>query len=52
MIIRGGYNVYSREVEDVLYEHPTIREAAVVGIPHDKWGEEVGAAVVLRGARR
>jgi long-chain acyl-CoA synthetase len=47
LIIRGGYNVYPREVEEVLYEHPKIREAAVVGVPHDKWGEEIGAAVVL-----
>jgi len=46
LIIRGGYNVYPREVEEVLYEHPKIREAAVVGVPHDEWGEEVGAAVV------
>ncbi len=47
MIIRGGYNVYPREVEELLYEHPAIREAAVVGVPHPEWGEEVGAAVVL-----
>jgi long-chain acyl-CoA synthetase len=47
LIIRGGYNVYPREVEEVLYEHPQIREAAVVGVPHDEWGEEIGAAVVL-----
>ncbi len=47
LIIRGGYNVYPREVEEVLYEHPKIREAAVVGIPHDEWGEEIGAVVVL-----
>jgi long-chain acyl-CoA synthetase len=47
LIIRGGYNVYPREVEEVLYEHPMIREAAVVGVPHDEWGEEIGAAVVL-----
>ncbi|MGN6587460.1 MAG: long-chain-fatty-acid--CoA ligase [Solirubrobacterales bacterium] len=47
LIIRGGYNVYPREVEEILYEHPKIREAAVVGIPHDEWGEEIGAAVVL-----
>jgi len=46
MIIRGGYNVYPREVEEVLYEHPKIREAAVLGVPHDQWGEEIGAAVV------
>ena len=47
LIIRGGYNVYPREVEEVLYEHPRIREAAVVGLPDDEWGEEIGAAVVL-----
>jgi long-chain acyl-CoA synthetase len=47
LIIRGGYNIYPREVEEVLYEHPKIREAAVVGVPHDEWGEEIGAAVVL-----
>jgi long-chain acyl-CoA synthetase len=46
MIIRGGYNVYPREVEEVLFEHPKIREAAVVGVPHDEWGEEIGAAIV------
>jgi long-chain acyl-CoA synthetase len=47
LIIRGGYNVYPREVEEVLYEHPMVREAAVLGVPHDEWGEEVGAAIVL-----
>jgi long-chain acyl-CoA synthetase len=48
MIIRGGYNVYPREIEEVLYEHPGVREAAVVAIPHDEYGEEVGAAVALK----
>ncbi len=48
LIIRGGYNVYPREVEEVLYEHPAIQEAAVIGVPHDALGEEVGAAVVLK----
>ena len=48
MIIRGGYNVYPREIEEVLYEHPAVREAAVVGVPHDELGEEVGAAVALK----
>jgi long-chain acyl-CoA synthetase len=48
LIIRGGYNVYPREIEEVLYEHPAVREAAVVGIPHADLGEEVAAAVALR----
>ena len=48
MIIRGGFNVYPRELEEVLYEHPAVREAAVVGLPHDSLGEEVGAAVALK----
>jgi long-chain acyl-CoA synthetase len=47
LIIRGGYNVYPREVEEVLYEHPAVKEAAVVGVPDAALGEEVGAAVVL-----
>jgi long-chain acyl-CoA synthetase len=48
MIIRGGYNVYPREIEEVLYEHPAVSEAAVIGLPHPVLGEEVGAAVVLK----
>jgi long-chain acyl-CoA synthetase len=48
LIIRGGYNVYPREVEEVLYEHPAVQEAAVVAVPDDSLGEEVGAAVVLK----
>ena len=48
LIIRGGYNVYPREIEEVLYEHPAVQEAAVIGVPHDELGEEVGAAVVLK----
>ena len=48
LIIRGGYNVDPREVEEVLYGHPAVQEAAVVGVPDDKMGEEVGAAVVLK----
>ena len=48
LIIRGGYNVYPREIEEVLYEHPAVLEAAVVGTPHPTHGEEVVAAVALR----
>jgi len=48
LIIRGGFNVYPREIEEVLYEHPAVAEAAVIGIPHDSLGEEIGAAVALK----
>jgi len=48
LIIRGGYNVYPREVEEALYEHEAVAEVAVVGVPHDDLGEEVGAAVALK----
>ncbi|MEU1285002.1 long-chain fatty acid--CoA ligase [Kitasatospora sp. NPDC005856] len=48
VIIRGGFNVYPREVEDVLYEHPAVAEATVIGVPHPTHGQEVAAAVVLR----
>ena len=48
MIIRGGYNVYPREIEEVLYEHPGVLEVAVIGLPDEALGEEVGAAVVRR----
>ncbi|MFL6158524.1 MAG: long-chain-fatty-acid--CoA ligase [Marmoricola sp.] len=47
MIIRGGYNVYPREVEEVLMTHPDVSLAAVVGVPHDSHGEEVKAFVIL-----
>jgi long-chain acyl-CoA synthetase len=48
LIIRGGYNVYPREIEEVLYGHPAVASAAVIGIKHQDLGEEVGAAVELR----
>ena len=48
MIVTGGENVYSTEVENVLYMHPKVLEAAVFGVPDEKWGEAVTAAVVLR----
>ncbi|WP_298281811.1 AMP-binding protein, partial [Novosphingobium sp.] len=47
MIVTGGFNVYAREVEDVLVEFPGVRQAAVIGVPHPKWGEAVKAVVVL-----
>ena len=48
LIIRGGYNVYPREVEEVLYTHPSVAEAAVVGMPHASLGEDVKAYVQLK----
>ena len=48
MIIRGGLNVYPREVEEVLYEHPAVAEAAVIGVPDEMFGEEVAAVVTLK----
>jgi long-chain acyl-CoA synthetase len=48
MIVTGGENVYSGEVEAILYQHPAIREAAVFGIPDPKWGEVVMACIVLK----
>jgi len=48
MIITGGLNVYPREVEIVLEDHPSVAEAAVAGVPHKRWGEQVTAWVVLR----
>ncbi|MDJ0788089.1 MAG: long-chain-fatty-acid--CoA ligase [Myxococcota bacterium] len=48
MIVSGGENIYSTEVEEILYKHPGVLEAAVFGVPDEKWGEAVQAAVVLR----
>ncbi len=47
MIVTGGFNVFAREVEDVLVEHPAVRQAAVIGVPDPKWGEAVKAVVVI-----
>ncbi|MEO8297108.1 MAG: long-chain-fatty-acid--CoA ligase [Burkholderiales bacterium] len=47
MIVSGGENVYSAEVENALHKHPAVRECAVIGIPHEKWGEAVHAVVVV-----
>ncbi|MFJ9038150.1 AMP-binding protein [Streptomyces sp. NPDC102406] len=48
MIIRGGENIYPREIEEFLYGHPAIADVQVVGVPHEKYGEEVLACVILR----
>ena len=48
MIISGGLNIYPVEVERVIYEHPAVSQCAVIGVPHDRWGEELKAFVVLR----
>ena len=48
MIIRGGMNVYPKEIEEVLYRHPAVLEAAIVGLPDKMWGEEIAAFVVLK----
>ena len=48
MIIRGGENIYPREVEDMLAEHPAVAQSAVFGVPDPKWGEQVAAAVILK----
>lgn len=51
MIISGGYNIYPREVEEVLYKHPSIQEVACAGIPDSYWGEKIKAYVVLKEGR-
>jgi long-chain acyl-CoA synthetase len=48
VVIRGGFNVYPREIEEVIYEHASVLEAAVIGVPHETLGEEVGAAITLK----
>ncbi|MEO6092387.1 MAG: AMP-binding protein [Novosphingobium sp.] len=51
MIVTGGFNVYPREIEDIIGEHPAVSQCAVIGVPHEKWGEAVKAFVVLRPGR-
>jgi acyl-CoA synthetase (AMP-forming)/AMP-acid ligase II len=51
MIISGGENIYPREIEEVLYQHPAVAEAAVIGIPDETWVERVHALVVLKGGQ-
>lgn len=51
VIISGGFNIYPRDAEDALFEHPAVKQAAVIGAPHEKWGEEVKAVVVLHAGK-
>jgi acyl-CoA synthetase (AMP-forming)/AMP-acid ligase II len=51
MIITGGFNVYSAEVEQALMTHPAVQDCAVVGLPHEKWGEQVTAVVKLHSGQ-
>jgi len=51
VIVRGGENLSPGEIEDVLLEHPAVRDAAVVGIPDEQWGEGVAAAIVVKPER-
>jgi fatty-acyl-CoA synthase len=48
MIVTGGFNVFPREVEDVISSHPAVANVAVIGVPDERWGEAVKAVVVLR----
>lgn len=52
MIISGGFNIYPRELEDIIGEHPAVSQVAVIGVPHEKWGEAVTALVVLKPGQR
>jgi len=52
MIIRGGENIYPREIDEVLYEHPKVKDAATIGVPDELYGEEVKSFIVLRDGER
>ena len=51
MIIRGGMNLYPKEIEDVIFDHPAVSQIAVIGIPDEKWGEIVAAVILPKDAR-
>lgn len=48
MIVSGGFNIYPRDIENVIAEHPSVAQVAVIGVPHEKWGEAVHAVIVLK----
>ena len=52
MVITGGFNVFPREIEDVLGHHPAVGQVGVIGVPDERWGESVKALVVLRAGTR
>ena len=52
MVISGGINVYPREVEEVLFKHPNVSDAAVIGIPDEKWGEAIKAYIVTTSSNK
>jgi len=52
MIVSGGFNIYPREIEDIIAEHPSVSQVAVIGLPDEKWGEVVTALIVLRDGQR
>jgi fatty-acyl-CoA synthase len=52
MIVSGGFNIYPREIEDIIAEHPAVSQVAVIGVPHPKWGEAVTALIVPRAGEK
>ena len=52
MIISGGENIYSREIEDIILKHPAVFEVAVIGVPDEKWGEAIKAIVALKKGQK
>jgi acyl-CoA synthetase (AMP-forming)/AMP-acid ligase II len=52
MIISGGENIYSREIEDVILKHPAVHEVAVIGVPDDTWGEAIKAIVAIKEGQK